>query len=85
MAKDKTVERTVAISEHDLPSFLDMLRYDRCTVVSWERSGSNMLGGRGFSVTLQSAPGRTTGFEFTYDRWASFGLYLKDAEGNPAR
>lgn len=83
---NKTVERKVTFSERDLPGFLDMLRYDQCTVVTWDRTEAvSERRGDTFEVTLQSMPGRTTGYEFTGDRWASFGLYLKDKEGNPAR
>lgn len=54
----------------DLAGFLDMLRYDGATVVSWDR-----VDGDAFLVTLQS---RVDGYGFTNDRWASFGLYLKE-------
>ena len=82
MAK-QPIERKVTFSERDLPGFLDMMRYDQCNVVSWNRVDFNER--RSFEVTLRSALGRTPGFEFTRDRWASFGLYLKDMEGNPVR
>ena len=80
----RTVERKVQFSERDLPGFLDMLRYDQCTVLSWDRTEATRRG-ETFEVTLRSMPGRTTGYEFTTDRWASFGLYLKDEQGNPVR
>jgi hypothetical protein len=72
----KTIERKVTFRERDLPAFLDMLRYDACTVVGWDRGGA---GGQ-YVVTLRSMPGRTTGYEFTSQRWESFGLYLTSAE-----
>ena len=48
----------------DLASFLDMLRYDRPTVVDWTHEADR------FGVTLESPR------PFTVDRWASFGLLV---------
>ena len=78
------VKVKVQFSERDVPSFLDMLRYDRPTVEDWSRAETGRRG-ETFVVTLLSQPGRTPGYEFTPARWESFGLYLKDMEGNPVR
>lgn len=59
---------TIRPNAVDLPGFLDMLRYDGCTVATW---GS---GDGRYVVTLES-PRR-----FTVDRWASFGLRLEELE-----
>ena len=78
MSTRQPVKRSVLFTESDLPGFLDMLRYDGATVASWstvERGGRR---GNVYEVTLQSAPGRTPGFEFTVDRWHSFGLNISD-------
>jgi len=70
------VTRSVTFRERDLPGLLDMLRYDQCSVERWtHETGAPAHGGDRFTVELRSAPGRTPGFEFTYDRWRSFGLY----------
>lgn len=76
MVRRKPVERRVIIGERDLGPFLDMLRYDACTVVSWELAppGHQTL----YEVTLRSNPDRTPGFEFTVDRWLSFGIAIGD-------
>lgn len=74
----RTVQRRVTFRVADLPGLLDMLRYDRATVVDWDRLTSGEGRDERFSVPLQSSPDRTPGFEFTPDRWASFGLYLKE-------
>lgn len=81
----KTIERKVSFRVGDLPGFLDMLRYDQCTVLDWDQTSRGEGRDSRFEVTLRSMPGRTTGYEFTSQRWESFGLYLKDTEGNPAR
>lgn len=80
MSKARQVERTVIIPDRDMafPGFLDMLRYDGCTVVSWGR-----LEHGSFEVTLRSAPGRTRGFEFTVERWRSFGIAIGEASPAP--
>jgi hypothetical protein len=49
----------------DMAGFLDMLRYDRPTVETWDYSVDT------FTVTL-IFPDRPP----TFDRWASFGLTL---------
>lgn len=78
MAKKQPVIRSVEFTERDLAGFLDMLRYDNCTVVDWTRGTSLHRGESSFIVRLRSNPDRTPGFEFTTDRWSSFGLTLRE-------
>lgn len=85
MAKRQPVEAKVQFSTRDLPGFLDMLRYDQPTVIDWSNVDTDRAGVLSYTATLRSNPERTPGYEFTPDRWASFGLYLKDMEGNPVR
>lgn len=85
MARKQPVNRKVTFRVADLAGFLDMLRYDRATVTDWDHTVRGEGRDDRYEVTLLSDPDRTPGFEFTTDRWASFGLYLKDMEGNPAR
>jgi hypothetical protein len=65
-------ERSVTIGERDIPGFLDMLRYDGCTVVDWARVGDN------YRITLRGNPTRLDIYAFTVERWASFGLALTE-------
>lgn len=75
----KTITRVVSIRpfDGDMAGFLDMLRYDNATVVDWTTVTPEQ-GMVRYEVTLRSAPDRTPGFEFTTDRWASFGLHLRE-------
>lgn len=76
MTKDRTVIRYVLFGERDVPSFLDMLRYDGCTVEGWDNAAGPSQ--RNWIVRLRSNPNRTPGYEFTPQRWDSFGLTLKE-------
>lgn len=83
MPKKQKAQAKVLITDVDLGGFLDMLRYDGCTVLRAdhvESSATSRARYGAFDVTLLSADNRTTGFEFTPDRWASFGLTLRDIQ-----
>jgi hypothetical protein len=67
-------ERSVLIRERDLPGFLDMLRYDGCTVIAWSHDQSRNV----YEITLRAAPGKSADYEFTVDRWRSFGINISD-------
>jgi hypothetical protein len=47
----------------DIPSLLDMLRYEACHVLDWSRNEAV----KGWTVRLR-------GPRYTPDRWASFGI-----------
>jgi hypothetical protein len=59
----------VQIDWHDMPGFLDMLRYDNANVVGWThvRGGENGVRDDKFIVTLTSS-------RYTPERWKSFGI-----------
>ena len=71
------VTYAVTFTPRDLPGFLDMLRYEGATVLSWDHSQpgvSSTLGPSSretYTVTL-SGPRQPV-----YDRWRSFSLYPK--------
>ncbi len=71
--KARLIQFTVTFGPRDTGPFLDMLRYEGARVISWghaddlRRSGDSY-----FTVTLESE-------RFTPDRWASFGLRVKEA------
>jgi len=64
--RHEPVRYLVQFTARDLPGFLDMLRYDRPVVTSWDHAGDR------FTAYLE-------GTRPTVDRWASFGLYPRDA------
>lgn len=55
----------------DMPGFLDMLRYDRATVVDWAREAGSNDPRFGVTLAAERYP--------TVRRWISFGIYPKDA------
>lgn len=76
--KTKTAKVTITSRDVDLAGLFDMLRYDRCTVESWSHDGDPAHARQStYTLTLRSRPDATPGFEFTKDRWASFGLRLR--------
>lgn len=56
----------------DMAGFLDMLRYDQCTVETWGINDSHDASA--FVVTLAYAPGSWP----TLERWHSFSLFPKE-------
>jgi hypothetical protein len=58
----------VEFTDRDMPYFIDMLRYDAATVLTWDRSG--LPNQSRWIVTLDSV-------RFTPARWNSFGLFPK--------
>jgi hypothetical protein len=71
-------ERSVLVRDRDFPGFLDMLRYDQCTVVKWSHLDQDRTTARGelYEITLRGDPNRVHEYQFTEARWASFGLTL---------
>lgn len=71
MPKTINHNATVTLTERDMGAFLDMLRYEGCTVRSWNHGdGDERTRTRPFDVVLVSDK------PFTPARWASFGLTL---------
>lgn len=63
-------EWEVEVNDYELDAFLDMLRYERCTVMDWAPLRYERGRGQRYTVAL-------TGPRFTPERWASFGLKVK--------
>jgi hypothetical protein len=79
------VKRSVLFTERDLPGFLDMLRYDGATVVAWDqqaressRQDGTVVRTTVYEVTLRGDTARIAEYQFTVDRWHSFGLNISD-------
>jgi hypothetical protein len=64
------IKREVLFRARDLPGFLDMLRYDSCTVVSWDHDHLRDT----YAVTLRGDNARLPEYQFTDARWQSFGI-----------
>lgn len=69
MGKTKRVYTVykVTVRMTDLGAFLDMMRYELCTVENWTVLPGEKPGLGAYVVTLRSE-------RFTPDRWSSFGI-----------